>query len=93
MKTYILISLLACSLFVTSGVSAQTTDLDTARANNSITELPNGFIKANNDRMKAFADEINKKRKQAYEDIAKKNGLTVEQVGQQAAKKIQEKMK
>ena len=63
-------------------------DLETARSSKAVTELPSGFLKANNDSAKSLVDDINAKRKSFYEDIAKKNGLSVEQVGEQAAKKI-----
>lgn len=63
-------------------------DLETARSSKAVTELPNGFLKANNESAKSLVEDINAKRKSFYEDIAKKNGLTVEQVGEQAAKKI-----
>lgn len=68
-------------------------DLDTARANKSVTELPNGFLQANNDAAKALVEDINKKRKSFYEDIAKKNNIPVEQVGAQAAEKIKAEKK
>jgi uncharacterized protein len=66
--------------------------LDRARAEKAITELPDGYVKANNDKGKAIADEVNAKRKQAYEDIAKKTGTDIKAVAEQAAKKIQEKL-
>lgn len=89
-----IVTLISLIVFVFSYLSlAQATDLDSARADKSITELPSGYIKANKDSVKAFADEVNAKRKQTYEEIAKKNGIPVEQVASQAAKKIEEKMK
>jgi uncharacterized protein YdbL (DUF1318 family) len=73
--------------------AAEITDLDKARAEKLVTELPNGFLKANAADAKTFVDKVNAKRKQHYEEIAKKNGITVEQVGVHAAQKIQEKIK
>ncbi len=55
--------------------------LDTARANKSVTELPKGYLQANNDAAKALVEDINKKRKAFYEDIAKKNNIPVETGG------------
>jgi uncharacterized protein YdbL (DUF1318 family) len=59
-----------------------------------VTEQPDGFIKANDPSAKSLEAEINEKRRKAYEDIVKQNGnkLTLQQVGEQAAKKIQEKL-
>lgn len=66
--------------------------LDRARADKSITELPDGFVKANNATAQGLADEVNQKRKEAYEDIAKKTGTDIKTVAEQAAKKIADKM-
>lgn len=71
-----------------SSASAFALDLKTARATKKVTELPTGYIQANDPSAKELEKEINEKRKQTYEEIAKKNGLTVDQVAAQAAKKI-----
>ncbi len=87
-----LMKLTAMTVLSLSLVStAQALTLDEARAKKQVDELPTGYVKANDEKVKAFVDEINAKRRAAYEDIAKKNGLTVDQVAAQAAKKIQEK--
>lgn len=67
--------------------------LDEARSKKLISEQPDGYIKANDPKAKDLEKEINSKRRAAYEQIVKENGgkLTIEQVGQQAAKKISEK--
>lgn len=91
MKTIpFLILFIFATTFVTHSLAM---DLDTARANKSVTELPNGFLQANNDAAKALVEDINKKRKSFYEDIAKKNNIPVEQVGAQAAEKIKAERK
>ena len=69
--------------------TAQAVTLDEARSNKQVDELPTGYVKANDEKVKALVEEVNAKRRAAYEDIAKKNGLTVDQVAAQAAKKIQ----
>jgi uncharacterized protein YdbL (DUF1318 family) len=91
MKKYALSAFLVVGFFLSGLASAL--DLDEARSKRLVTELPTGFIKANDDQAKKLVEEINKKRKQAYEDIAKKNGIPVEAVGAQAAKKIEENLK
>jgi uncharacterized protein YdbL (DUF1318 family) len=73
--------------------SALAMDLETARSNKSVTELPTGYLQANNDAAKSLVEDINKKRKSFYEDIAKKNNIPVEQVGAQAAEKIKAERK
>jgi uncharacterized protein len=83
------IALLTFSL----ALSAQALDLDSARASKAIIELPTGYVQAASPSAKSLAEEVNAKRKLAYEGIAKKNGLTVDQVAAQAAKKIEENLK
>lgn len=75
------------------GFSAQALDLDSARASKAVRELPTGYVEAVDPTAKSLVDEVNTKRKQTYEELAKKNGLPVEQVAAQGAKKIQEKLK
>jgi uncharacterized protein YdbL (DUF1318 family) len=77
----------------TTLTSAFALDLDTARTKKMVTELPSGYLKANSDEAKSLVDGVNSKRKQHYSDIAKKNGIPVDQVAEQAAKKIEEKLK
>lgn len=91
MKKFIL-GLLISTLAATSFSHSFAMDLDAARAANKITELPTGYVKANDDSVKALADEVNAKRREAYKKVAEKTGATMEQVGVQAAKKIQEKL-
>ncbi|MBY0315175.1 MAG: YdbL family protein [Bdellovibrionales bacterium] len=91
MKTIQVLILFILTVILTAPSLAM--DLDTARANKSVTELPNGFLQANNDAAKALVEDINKKRKSFYEDIAKKNNIPVEQVGAQAAEKIKAEKK
>lgn len=84
------ILLMALPLFAPTAFAL---DLEEARSKKLITEQPDGYIKANDPTAKDLEKEINNKRRAAYEQIVKENGgkLTLEQVGQQAAKKIREK--
>lgn len=74
-------------------VQALALDLDTAKRQGLVGERPNGYlgvVKATPAAVE-LVSEINKKRRQAYERIAEKNGISVEQVeglaGQEAIKK------
>lgn len=74
-------------------VQALALDLNTAKRQGLVGEQPNGYlgvVKATPAAVE-LVSEINKKRRQAYERIAKKNGISVEQVeglgGQKAIKK------
>lgn len=79
---------LIMSIIVLASTSAFALDLKTARATKKVTELPTGYIQANDPSAKSLEKDINDKRKKAYEEIAKKTGITVDQVAAQAAKKI-----
>ncbi len=49
-------------------------------------------MKAVDPSAKSLADDVNAKRKKAYEEIAEKTKTDIKTVAEQAAKKIQEKM-
>lgn len=89
--------LVVCSLLLILNLTstAWALDLEEARTTKKITELSDGYIKANDPSAKDLEKEVNAKRRKAYEDIAKEHGgkLSVEQIGQQAAEKIKEKTK
>ena len=87
----IILSLLLA--FSVIGFSAIADSLDEARAKNTISELPTGFVKANNPAARSLAEEVNKKRRLHYEKIAKETGTTVDVVGSKAALKIEENLK
>lgn len=64
-------------------------DLEQAKAQGLVGEQPDGYlgvVKATPEAV-ALAADINKKRRAAYEDIARKNGITVEQVAVLAGEK------
>lgn len=63
--------------------AVQAAPLDDARNAGHIVELATGYVEAKASApaaVKALAEDVNKRRKAAYERIAKKNGITVEQV-------------
>lgn len=77
-------------LFVSLTVSALS--LQEARDKGWVEELPSGYIKATNPGAESLVKEVNAKRKQAYEKIAKETNAPLEAVGQKAHQKIKEKM-
>lgn len=86
MKTLIITLLTSLSLTLLS------LDLQTARSKGLVKELPSGYIEATDPSAKGLASEVNSKRKKAYQQIAEKNKISIDIVGQQAAKKIQQKI-
>jgi hypothetical protein len=70
--------------------SALALSLDEAKANGLVGEKANGYLGAvrqANAETQALIDDVNKKRQQAYEDIAKRNGTTVRSVETLAGEK------
>ncbi|HUH38382.1 MAG TPA: YdbL family protein [Spongiibacteraceae bacterium] len=68
-------------------------DLDAAKQQGLVGEQPNGYlgvVKATPDAVQLVSD-INAKRRQAYERIARDNGITLEQVSTLAGQKAIEK--
>jgi uncharacterized protein YdbL (DUF1318 family) len=68
----------------------QASALDDARDAGQIVELPTGYVEVMANapaKVKALAVEVNSRRKDAYERIAKKNGITAEQVAAESYKK------
>jgi uncharacterized protein YdbL (DUF1318 family) len=78
--------ILVFCLMITS-FSLSASPLSDARDAGLVSELPSGYVastgQASADIIK-LVEDVNSKRKAAYEKIAKKNGLTVEQVGQES---------
>lgn len=89
----ILFKISAILVIMSFVVSAQAIDLDSARAAKTIRELPTGYVQSTDASTKALEAEVNAKRKVAYEEIAKKNNIPVDQVAAQAGKKLIEKNK
>lgn len=72
-----------------ASVAVQADPLDDARSAGHIVELANGYVKASASapaKAKALAVQVNKRRKDAYTRIAKKNGITVGQVATESYK-------
>lgn len=84
----LLIMFLAIGVWVTPAI-VYALDLEQAKAQGLVGEQPDGYlgvVKATPEVVALVAD-INKKRRAAYEDIARKNGITVEQVAVLAGEK------
>jgi len=82
-------------LLVFSGY-AMAIDLHTAKQRGLVGETTSGYLQAvttPDSEVKALVQEINRKRKQLYEEIAQRNGTTVTAVEVLAGKKAIEKSK
>ncbi|RJG14003.1 DUF1318 domain-containing protein [Pseudomonas cavernicola] len=85
--------LLVAMLLLACGSLAMALDLDAAKSQGMVGEQPDGYlgvVKATPDAVQLAAD-INAKRRDAYEAIAKKNGATLDQVASLAGQKAIEK--
>jgi len=92
MKT-LLRTLLMVSTLVTA-MSAFALELGDAKARGLVGEQPSGYLAAvgvATPEIAALVNDINKKRKAAYEEIAKRNGTPLDAVEQLAGKKAIEK--
>lgn len=70
--------------------SALANPLDNARQKGYVVEMPNGYIKATRTApadIDRLVSEINQKRKEIYQQIAKKHGISAEQVGAESYRK------
>jgi len=77
-------------LTILFSLNVQASPLDDARAAGQIIETSDGYVSAQDEvpaNIGALATDINKRRQEAYTKIAKKNGLTVKQVGEESYKK------
>jgi len=87
MKTYKkILFLCVTALFC---FSVQAIDLQTAKSQGLVGEMPSGYlgVVSPSAEVKALVQEINQKRKTAYLKIAKKNQLSLAQVAEMAGKK------
>lgn len=87
-KIGLAIAAAAFSLYVASTVSA--VSLDEAKAKGLVGEKPNGYLGVVNPSgqdVQALTNEVNEKRRQAYEDIAKRNRTSVDSVEALAGEK------
>ncbi len=80
------------ALVLAIALPALALDLDEARAKGAVGERSDGFVAAvkdsPSDEVKALVDEVNAKRRAAYEEIAKRNGAPVEAVAALAGQKL-----
>ena len=89
MRTFITSVMLLVALIA---MPIQASPLDDARNAGQVKEMPNGYImatahgKASSD-VSDLVTDVNKRRRDAYENIAKKNGISVDQVASESYKK------
>ncbi len=85
MKNFLLALVMSAVAF-----PAYALDLHSARADGSVVETPEGYIKAAkpSDEVNALVTDVNAKRRAEYERISKQNGQSVEVVGKLAAPQI-----
>ncbi len=85
-------SLLLLAAFI--NMPLQASPLDDARAAGYVIETPDGYVKAQGNvppRINAMVADVNKRRREAYLRIAKKNGVSAEQVAMESYVKRQGK--
>lgn len=79
---------------MTASVTAFSLELDAAKAGGLVGEQPSGYLAAvgtPTPEVTALVNDINAKRKTAYQDIARRNGTALDAVEQLAGKKAIEK--
>ena len=86
------LTIVVCVVILWTAVasSAFALSLDEAKANGLVGEKPNGYLGAvnpSNAEAQALIKDVNQKRRQAYEDIAKRNGTNVQAVKTLAGEK------
>jgi uncharacterized protein YdbL (DUF1318 family) len=83
-KTLLLSALLALSL------NAAAAPLDDAKRAGHVIEVPTGYIKVTPEapaNINALVEDINKRRREAYERIGQRNGISADQVGAESYRK------
>lgn len=81
MRGTCLIALIA--IFLSTVTPALSLSLEEAKTKGLVGEKPNGYLGAVNPAssdVRELTDDVNQKRRRAYEDIAKRNGTAVEAV-------------
>ena len=86
------LTIVVCVVILWTAVasSAFALSLDEAKANGLVGEKINGYLGAvnpSNAEVQALVEDVNQKRRQAYEDIAKRNGTNVQAVQTLAGEK------
>jgi hypothetical protein len=78
------------SALLALSLNATAAPLDDAKRAGQVVEVPTGYIAATPDApasVNALVTDINARRREAYERIAKKNGITTEQVATESYRK------
>jgi uncharacterized protein YdbL (DUF1318 family) len=91
-KRFLAAHLLAFAVLMSAATGAWAAPLDDAKAAGLVGERPDGYVAAVSPSptpdIAALVDQINRKRRAAYQDIAAKTGTPIEQVGALTAEKI-----
>lgn len=93
MKTFFLLAFLCSTLAFADDLEAR---LSKARSDKAVSEQPTGYLRAatSDPAVKALVEEVNKKRKDKYKEVADKTqGAKLETVEQAAGKQLMEKYK
>lgn len=78
------------SVLLALSFSAAAAPLDDAKRAGYVIEIPTGYVEATPEApasIKALAEDINERRRQAYERIGQRNGITADQVGVESYRK------
>ena len=80
------LAIIALGIATPSPVNAQS--LNDLRASGAIGERYDGYVEARDPSARSFANQVNAKRRQEYESVAAKQGVSPDQVGRVFAGKI-----
>ena len=92
MRKYVTFGVIA-ALFLMFAAGGYAMDLQSAKKSGLVGETPSGYlavVKASPE-AKSLVDSVNAKRKQEYQDIAKRNNIALKDVEQLAGKKAIDK--
>lgn len=92
----VLTALAVGALFAFSSPGAYAANLDLAKTQGMVCELPTGYLQATGSAtgdVRAMVSDINAKRKAEYSRIADQNGVAPGQVGKLTAQKLNPKCK
>ena len=85
---------MSCTMMAAGASSAWSADIHTAKSAGQIGEQLDGYlgvVGAATEDIRALVQDINQKRKAVYQDIASKNGVTLQAVENMAGKKAIQK--
>jgi uncharacterized protein YdbL (DUF1318 family) len=78
------------SVLLALSFSAAAAPLDDAKRAGYVIEIPTGYVQATPEApasAKALVEDINERRREAYERIGERNGITADQVGAESYRK------